>query len=117
MVSVYFSCFLPVQNECFIATTEAEGLEGPCPSAAQEQEVHPGSVHCEIYLRLPFPAFVSPVYVEINKTDTYLWRCNALSLCSCGNARFIKTERHTGFSSKNFHWQQLSSWLTLFLYK
>lgn len=56
-----------MQNECFMATTEAEGLEGPCPSAAQEREVYPGSVHSEIYLRLPFPAFVSPVHVEINE--------------------------------------------------
>lgn len=56
-----------MQNECFIATTEGEDLETPCPSAAQEKEVHPGSVYCEIYLRLPFPAFVSLVYVEINE--------------------------------------------------
>jgi len=56
-----------VRNECFLATTEAEGLEGPCPSTAQGREVHPGSVHCEIYLRLPFPAFVSPVHVEIHE--------------------------------------------------
>lgn len=42
-------------------------MEGPCPSAAQEKEVYPGSVRCEIYLRLPFPAFVSPVHVEINE--------------------------------------------------
>lgn len=56
-----------MQNERFIARTEAEELESPCPSAAQEKEVHPGSVHYEIYLRLPFPAFVSPVHVEINE--------------------------------------------------
>lgn len=56
-----------MQNECFIATTVAEGLESPCPSAAQEKEVHPGSVHYEIYLRLPFPAFVSLVHVGINE--------------------------------------------------
>lgn len=42
-------------------------MEGPCPSAAREKEVYPSSVHCEIYLRLPFSAFVSPVHVEINE--------------------------------------------------
>lgn len=56
-----------MQNKCFIATTEAEDLESPCRSAAQEKEVHPGSVHYEIYLRLPFPAFVSLVHVEIKE--------------------------------------------------
>lgn len=42
-------------------------MEGPCLSAAQEREVHPGSVCCEIYLRLPFPAFVSLVDAKINE--------------------------------------------------
>lgn len=56
-----------MQNECFITTTEAEDLESPCPSAPHKKEIHPGSVHYEIYLRLPFPAFVSLVHVEINE--------------------------------------------------
>lgn len=62
-------------NECFIASTDAEGLEGPCLSGAQEREVHPGSVCSEIYLRLPFPAFVSCTCKnKWDKTDAYLWK-------------------------------------------
>lgn len=84
-----------MENECFIATTEAEALEGPCPSAAQEREMHPGSVHFEIYLRLPFPAFVPPVHVEINETALILIYgdimpsvCVAAGMLSLSKTRF-----------------------------
>lgn len=92
-----------MQNECFIATTEAEGLEGPCPSAAQEREVHPGSVHCEIYLRLPFPAFVSPVLVEINEIRLILIYGDAMpSVCvAAGMLSLSKTKDVLDSCQKN----------------